>query len=78
MTIAAAAPHTIRPRRWNDTDTRLADILRRHPDGLTRSEIARLLGLRYDAIESALSRLEHRGVLLCEDARRVSIYQEPS
>ena len=75
---SAADHHTIRPRRWNDTDTRLADILRRHPDGLTRGEIARLLGRRYDAIESALYRLEHRGLLLCEDHGRISLYQEPS
>ena len=40
----AADHHTIRPRRWNDTDNLLAGILCRHPDGLTRGEIARLLG----------------------------------
>lgn len=72
----AADHHTIRPRRWNDTDNLLAGILRRHPDGLTRGEIARLLGRRYDAIESALYRLEGRGVLLCEDRGRISIYQD--
>ena len=72
--------HTIRPRVMTDADHQLADLLRRHPDGLTKREIARLSGRRYETIDNALDRLERRGVLLCEDARRVSIYQyqEPS
>lgn len=75
MTYARLPPRTT-AARWNDTDNLLAGILRRHPDGLTRGEIARLLGRRYDAIESALYRLEGRGVLLCEDRGRISIYQD--
>ena len=70
--------HTIRPRLMTDADHQLADLLRRHPDGLTIREIARFLGVRCEAIDSRLYRLERRGVLLCEDERRVSIYQEPS
>jgi len=61
--------------RWNDTDARLADLLRRHPDGLTILEIARLLGIRRESVDNRLFRLERRGLLLCEDAGRVSIYQ---
>lgn len=70
--------HTMRPRVMTDADTRLADLLRRHPDGLTIREIARLSGIRYEAVNSRLYRLERRGVLLWEYDRRVSIYQEPS
>ena len=78
MTSAAADHHTIRPRVMTDADHKLADLLRRHPDGLTIREIARLLGVTYDSVSSRLYRLEHRGLLLCEDRGRVSLYQEPS
>lgn len=70
--------HAIRPRVMTAADHQLADLLRRHPDGLTIREIARYLGVTYESVSSRLYRLERRGVLLCEDARRVSVYQEPS
>lgn len=75
MTYAAADHHTIRPRLMTDADHQLADLLRRHPDGLTIREIARHLGVTYESVNSRLYRLERRGVPLCEDACRVSIYQ---
>ena len=45
---------------------------------VTIREIARYLGVTYDSVSSRLYRLEHRGLLLCEDRGRVSLYQEPS
>ena len=66
-----------RPQSTHHTeaDANLVNLLRRHPGGLTRSQIARQMGLRYDAVDPALARLERRGILLCEDDGLITVYQ---
>lgn len=67
--------HQLNRSTYTETDANLVALLRRHPGGLTRAQIARQMGLRYDAVDNAIARLERRGTLLCEDAGLITIYQ---
>ena len=61
---------------YAERDAAIEALLRANPDGMTRSQIARRAQVAYDAVEYAFSRLERRGVMLCEDCGRISIYTE--
>lgn len=62
---------------YAERDAAVEALLRANQDGLARGQIARHTGLTYDAVEYALTRLERRGVLLCEDEyHRISVYTE--
>jgi len=60
---------------YAERDAAIEALLRENPDGMTRGHIARCTGLAYELVDHALNRLERRGVLLCEDCGRVSIYR---
>ena len=60
---------------YAERDAAIEALLRENPNGLTRGQIARCTGLAYEQVDHALNRLERRGVLLCEDRGRVSIYR---
>ena len=61
---------------YAERDAAIEALLRENPNGMTRGQIARCTGLAYEPVDHALNRLERRGVLLCEDCGRVSIYTE--
>ena len=61
---------------YAERDAAIEALLRENPDGMTRGHIARRAQVAYDAVEYAFSRLERRGVMLCEDCGRISIYTE--
>ena len=79
MATLAAHPTPYRLSRLNayaERDAAIETLLRQHPDGLTRGQIGRCTGLAYELVDHALNRLERRGVLLCEDCGRISVYTE--
>ena len=66
-----------RPASEQPVDAIVALLMRRHPDGLTIGQLARLAGVAYESIRYVLYRLERRGLLLCEDDDgRLSIYED--
>ena len=78
MTTALAHLTPYRQARlaaYAECDAAIEALLRANPDGMTRGQIARCTGLAYEQVDHALNRLERRGVLLCEDRGRVSIYR---
>ncbi len=61
---------------YAERDAAIEALLRANPDGMTIGQIARCTGLAYEQVDHALNRLERRGVMLCEDCGRISIYTE--
>ena len=53
----------------------IVKLLEQNPEGLSRSELARLLKAECSTVSRDLAALEQRGVLLAEDSRaRVSLF----
>ena len=61
---------------YAERDAAIEALLRQHPDGLTPGELTALTRLSHELLQHAFNRLERRGVMLCEDCGRISIYTE--
>lgn len=61
---------------YDERDAAIEALLRQHPDGLTPGELTALTRLSHELLQHAFNRLERRGVMLCEDCGRISIYTE--
>ena len=79
MTTALAHLTPYRQARlaaYAECDAAIEALLRQHPDGLTPGELTALTRLSHELLQHAFNRLERRGVMLCEDCGRISIYTE--
>ena len=79
MTTALAHLTPYRQARlaaYAERDAAIEALLRQHPDGLTPGELTALTRLSHELLQHAFNRLERRGVMLCEDCGRISIYTE--
>lgn len=53
---------------------RIVEVLRQYPQGLSQAELARSLNVPRSTVMRDLPLLEDRGILLQEDADKISIF----